>query len=268
MRIKIIWKFLSAYIFFTLIAVFVLNFFVSSKIQDYYEEKISDKLVSNLSLARDILKESLNEGDAKAVQEKTASLAETLRLRVTVIDAKGKVLGDSEKRPELMENHMDRQEVIAAIEGGLGQSSRYSETLDFYMKYVAIPVEYNAKTLGVIRLAVPLTEVEHELNVIRRVFILGGVLAVVITLILGYFISRNISLPIRKMESTANSIAEGDFSKRVDIKTKDELEGLANSFNQMADELQRKMDNLRKMDQIRTDFVANVSHEQNSSYFN
>lgn len=261
MRIRIIWKFLSAYIFLTLIAIFVLNSFVSSKLQDYYEGKISDKLVSNSLLTGNILKNDLSIGKQKSIQEKTISLAKTLGLRITVVDAKGKVLGDSEKKPDLMENHMNRQEVIAAIEEGLGQSTRYSETLNFYMKYVAVPVKKNEHILGVIRLAVPLTEIEYELRIIRRVFILGAILAVMITLILGYFISRNISLPIRKMDKTARSIAKGDFSKRVEIKTRDELEGLATSFNQMADELQRKMDNLEKMDKIRTDFVANVSHE-------
>ena len=74
-------------------------------------------------------------------------------------------------------------------------------------------------------------------------------------------ISKNISQPIRKMEETATSIAKGDFTKRVDIKTDDELGKLAESLNQMADELQLKIDNLEKLDKVRTDFVANVSHE-------
>ena len=177
MRIRIIWKFLSAYIFLTLIAVFVLNAFVSLRLQDYYEDKISDKLISNSLLAKGILKDDLSGGRQKTIQEETINLAKTLGLRVTVIDAKGKVLGDSEKRPDLMENHMDRQEVVAAIKEGSGQSTRYSETLGFYMKYVAVPVEEDGNILGIIRLAVPLAEIEYELRIIRRVFILGGILA-------------------------------------------------------------------------------------------
>jgi signal transduction histidine kinase len=63
------------------------------------------------------------------------------------------------------------------------------------------------------------------------------------------------------MRETAQQIAKGDFSKRVRIKSKDELGELAESLNTMADELQQKMENLRRMDRMRTDFVANVSHE-------
>lgn len=261
MRKKIIWKFLSAYIFVTLIAVIVLNFFVTSRLQDYYEKKISEKLTGNALLIVSILESDLSDGRRESIQGKTPGLAKTLGLRVTVIDKRGKVLGDSEKDPESMENHIDREEVIAAINEGFGESSRFSDTLGFSMKYVAVPVEEEGSLIGVIRLAVPLTEVEHELGIVNRVFILGGVLAVAVTLVIGYFISKSISLPIRKMEETASSIAKGDFSKRVDVETDDELGRLAGSLNQMADELQVMIENLKKLDQIRTDFVANVSHE-------
>jgi two-component system phosphate regulon sensor histidine kinase PhoR len=63
------------------------------------------------------------------------------------------------------------------------------------------------------------------------------------------------------MEEAARSIAKGDFSKRVEIKTENELGALAKSLNQMADELQIQIESLKKLDKIRTDFVANVSHE-------
>ncbi len=261
MKKSIVWEFLGAYIFLILVAVLVLDFFVGLKFRDYYEKKISATLESNAILAGDLLKEDLISGKRNLIREETISLAKTLDLRITVIDGKGNVLGDSEKDPALMEDHGNREEVIAAIESGVGKSSRLSDTLGLNMKYVAVPVKEKGSILGVIRLAMPLTEVEHELRVINRVFILGGILAVILTLAIGYFISRSISLPIRKMDETARGIARGDFSKRVKIRTNDELGGLARSFNRMADELQLKIDNLGKADKIRTDFVANVSHE-------
>jgi len=260
-RKGITWKFLGTYIFLILIAVSVLDFYVGVRFRDYYEKKISDKLASNAVLVGDILKEGIIGKKRELIQEKTLTLARQSNLRITVIDLKGSVLGDSGKDPSLMEDHLGREEIIAAIKSGIGESIRFSETLGFNMKYVAVPARKNGDIIGIIRLAVPLTEIEHELWTINRVFILGGILAIIVTLIIGYFMSKNISQPIRKMAETARSIAKGDYNKRVDIKAKDELGELAKAFNKMADELQQKINSLKKLGKVRTDFVANVSHE-------
>jgi two-component system phosphate regulon sensor histidine kinase PhoR len=93
------------------------------------------------------------------------------------------------------------------------------------------------------------------------VVLFGTIAAVIIALIAAYFVSRSITQPIRQVKETARQIAKGDFSKRVRIKSKGELGELAESLNTMADELQQKMENLKRLDRVRTDFVANVSHE-------
>ena len=63
------------------------------------------------------------------------------------------------------------------------------------------------------------------------------------------------------MRDIAQRITKGDFSRKVDIKSKDELGELAKSLNIMADELQQQIESLKNTNKIRTDFVANVSHE-------
>jgi len=261
MRVKIIWKILGAEIFLILVAIFVLNFSVTARIEKYYEEKISDKLTSNLLLVKNILEKDLIENRYNVIQNKAEELSGLLNLRISVIDKSGKVICDSETISDVMENHVNREEIVAAYEEGVGESTRYSETLKFYMKYIAVAVIKEGREQGVIRVAVPLEDIQQELGFIRRVFALGGFMAIMITLAIGYLISRKISLPFRDMNDMARSIAEGDLTKRVAIKTNNELEELADSFNLMADELEHKIYNLKKMDKIRTDFVANVSHE-------
>lgn len=258
---KITWKFFAAFIFLTFVAVFVLNFFVSLKLRDNFEQKITERLQSNAILVGDLLTEDLVGGEHEIIQEKVTDLADELKVRITVIDDEGVVLGDSEKDPALMENHKDRFEVAGAIEKGIGQSSRFSETLKYNMKYVAIRVADGNEVLGVVRFALPLSEVQLEIRVIYRAVLFGAIIAAIIALTIAYFVSRSISHPIREMKQTAQRIAKGDFSKKIRIKSKDELGELAKSLNTMAEELQLKIENLGQMDKVRTDFVANVSHE-------
>jgi len=258
---KIIWKFFGAFVFLTLIVVFVLYYFVSLKLQDNFELKISEELRSNAVLVGDILTGDLLENKNEDIQRKIETLAEKLDLRITVVDMQGKVLGDSEKAPSLMENHKDRFEIIEAVEEGFSQSTHFSDTLNYNMKYVAVRVDNSGNTLGVVRFALPLSKIQLQIQHIYRVVLLGAIVAVVIAFTVAYFLSRSITFPISRMQDAARRIAKGDFSKKVNIKSKDELGELAKSLNIMAAELQQKMENLKQMDRVRTDFVANVSHE-------
>ncbi len=258
---KIIWKFFGSFVFLTFIVVFVFYFFVSSKLQNNFERKITDELQSNAMLVGDILTGDILENKTEDVQRKIETLAEKLDLRITVVDVQGKVLGDSEEAPSLMKNHKDRLEIMRAVKDGFGQSTRFSDTLNYNMKYVAVRVDDSGKMLGVVRFALPLSDVQLRIQHIYRVVLLGAIVAVVIALTVAYFLSRSITFPISQMQEAAERIAKGDFSGKVAIKSKDELGELAKSLNIMAAELQQKIENLKQMDRVRTDFVANVSHE-------
>jgi signal transduction histidine kinase len=261
MKNRIVWKFFGAFAFLTLIVVFVLNFFVALKLSDNFEQKILEELTHDAILVGDLLYADLVSDAHQAIQRQAVRLAEKLGQRITVVDEQGKVLGDSEREPAEMENHAGRLEIAEALKTGFGQSTRFSDTLGYNMKYVAVRVGRGDDILGVVRFALPLSRVQLEIRTIYRVVLWGAAASVAVALTVAYFVSRSITLPIRYMKETAERIAKGDFTPRVRIKSRDELGELANSLNAMADELQQKMEDLSRMDQVRTDFVANVSHE-------
>jgi signal transduction histidine kinase len=81
-----------------------------------------------------------------------------------------------------------------------------------------------------------------------------GIVAVVIALFLGTFLTRQITRPIQALNIGAKHISEGDLSYRVKIRSRDELGKLGESFNQMA----VKLDN---SEQSRRRLVSDVAHE-------
>ncbi|MDQ0256804.1 signal transduction histidine kinase [Evansella vedderi] len=82
-------------------------------------------------------------------------------------------------------------------------------------------------------------------------------IAIIIAGIIIYFTSKKITSPLREMNDSALQFAKGDFENRVQIKTRDEIGQLGKTFNYMAKEL-------GSIDQMRKDFVANVSHDLRS----
>lgn len=82
-------------------------------------------------------------------------------------------------------------------------------------------------------------------------------ISIVVTALFAYYLSKRITTPVREMNRAAMYIAEGKFDQRVHINSHDELAALSETFNEMAEALS-------SLDQMRKEFVANVSHDLRS----
>ncbi|MGN7472423.1 sensor histidine kinase [Brevibacillus sp. SAFN-007a] len=98
---------------------------------------------------------------------------------------------------------------------------------------------------------------ERDFNQIMYLFVLASIISITITGLFAYYLSKRITTPLREMNRVALHIARGQFDQRVKIKTRDELGELGETLNYMAQEL-------AGLDQMRKDFVANVSHDLRS----
>jgi len=81
-------------------------------------------------------------------------------------------------------------------------------------------------------------------------------------------LARNISQHLEQLHEGVLRIARGEFNERVEIRSGDEIEDLANAFNAMARDLHRTVGELRRaygellsLDRAKEDLLANVSHE-------
>ena len=95
---------------------------------------------------------------------------------------------------------------------------------------------------------------DSSLPSINRFLIWSGILAGVAAVVLTFFLSRRILAPVESLSRAARDLARGDFSQRVDVKSKDEVGELAGAFNSMAQEL-------AAAETIRRNMVADVAHE-------
>jgi len=91
-------------------------------------------------------------------------------------------------------------------------------------------------------------------NTIGRFFLWGGLLAIGIALLLTYILSRRILAPVKELTAAAGQFGKGDFSRRVEFDDQGEVGELAQSFNSMADNLERN-------ERLRRNMVADIAHE-------
>ena len=95
----------------------------------------------------------------------------------------------------------------------------------------------------------------------RNLFIGAAAGAVVLALLLGYFLSWSLIGPIQGIVGRLAGIASGDFSRHVEVANRDELGDLGQRVNQMNDELQRVYGELETASRHKSEFLANMSHE-------
>ncbi len=105
--------------------------------------------------------------------------------------------------------------------------------------------------------ATPLDDIEDTLSSLANVLGLVSAGICLFGIASGFWVSRRVLLPVEKVGQTARAIAVGDLAARLDVGDDPDLETLAISFNQMAENLEERIEADAK-------FASNVSHELRS----
>lgn len=100
----------------------------------------------------------------------------------------------------------------------------------------------------------PVKELKETRIAVFKYFLISVAAAIITSFVFIYFFSHRFTKPLKLMKNAAAKISSGDFQRRLDIKSRDEIGELASAFNQMAVELQN-------IEEMRRGFIANVSHE-------
>ena len=183
-------------------------------------------------------------------------------LRVTLVDSDGLVVGESnvnELEMSKMDNHIDRHEISNAIKDGISKIERYSNTLNEEFIYVVKKVDLPdfsfvrvAQTMDFVNLLVG-----HRSGTRINIFIIVSIGLLIFTIL----VDRWINTPIRKVADFAKNIKDGNFENRIKIKSSDEIGELAKNMNQLAETIEADISNMKKMEDVRTEFLSNVTHE-------
>ncbi|MBT5305286.1 MAG: HAMP domain-containing protein [Candidatus Scalindua sp.] len=186
-------------------------------------------------------------------------LGKQIDTRITVISPEGVVFADSEKIPTVMENHKNRIEIIQAIKYGFGTSLRYSASVKEEMLYVAIPIEKDDEVCGVLRASLFLKEINTLLNNLKINIITIAVIIVIILLIGAFLFSRNFSRPLNELGAASRKVAQGDFSTKVFLKSRNEIKELADSFNYMTDQVKTLFTQLSNQKEELNSIISSIN---------
>jgi len=281
MRLSFRTKLLVSYVALVVAVVLLASFELNRSLGKDLVRQLDDRLEKQADGAAQWI------GSGRHPNRLAGRLASVVGAEIALIDRNGTVLGFADpgappsrrdagsdspdsKTPEMPDQNA-QPEVRAAREVGRGHTTRPAATSGAAMRYVAVAAGEGL----VLRLGVPLTGIDDTLRAMRYRLLFAAVLAVAAALVLGIAASRALASPLRAMAVAARKIADGDYEVRPSAASPDELGALSAALTSMAAQLKARIGDLtaerdrleallvqvRKLEIMRRDFVANASHE-------
>lgn len=240
-KIRLLWQLLYTYLLIIVVTLLAASWYASDYIRRTYLEFVKNDLES---VAEFLGKQIENEGitlENANLDDLCQELSEIYDRRLKIILPNGIVVGESDRNSDDMENHATRPEILEAFEGNIGESMRYSESVNKTMQYVAIPYIHGGDITGVIRAAYPASSIAVALRSIYFPIGLGGAVIALIAISISLYFSFQISSPLTVMQNGAARFARGDLNQPIDIKGAQDFEVLANAMNHMAVQLSERI---------------------------
>ncbi len=120
--------------------------------------------------------------------------------------------------------------------------------------YVSVPMEVFPDNQGFLISLKPARDIGGAAATLTWYIIFAALISLGVSALVALFISGAIARPIRDLAAAARRMAEGDYSARVETRSRDEVGELGKNFNLMADRVSTAYE-------MQQDFVGNVSHE-------
>ncbi len=240
----------------TLAAVIAVAWYASQAMQRFYEQAISSELTARARIVERHVSELQPTLDSARIDVLCKQLGELSETRITVMNLRGKVLGDSDENPTEMEDHSDRPEVRGALAGEVGTARRFSSTLQQDMLYKAVPLRDDGAVIGAVRVARSMAAVEDAMHTVHRHIGLAGLIIAVAAIVISLLVTRRIVRPLRDIKAGAERFAKGELGLRLTGFESEELDSLATTMNQMAEQLSLR---IRTVNQQRGEAEAVLS---------
>ncbi len=242
------WRVFAGTVAAVLLTGFVVDLSVVDRTRVSLTEEIERRVSEEVVLVRSIAESGIYLGPDGTPRLRPNALervaADLPTARVTLISRSGVVLFDSHEEPATMDNHGTRPEVLA-----LGTTvTRYSNTLMRSMTYCALPIhsQEGNSVMAYARVAVPTDYVEKGVANLRSGIRTSVFFGCAIGLVFALLFAGHVTRPLREIASLVSAIGHGASSRRLPVRGTGEIPELARKINGMVDELEVRLDRLRR----------------------
>lgn len=272
-------KLMLSHLFVVAVSLIFIGFFLTYLIENYFFSAREMEIVGQARDAANLIGEDLAKDDLEAMRKTTEALAYSLDAkirvlnysRLTVLTVDPKIDEGVEVDPEEGVG-LEEREIEHIFHGNMLTKKVYGPVMQRVL--VAAPIlqeehlepgligdNGEAEVLGAITLSVPLRGIEETLAQISRFMLYSGTVGVFIAAIFAFSLSKNLARPLQKINSSALEMASGNFHCKIEEESNDEIGGLIKTFNYSVEQVEKNLEEQKRLESLRRNLVANVSHE-------
>lgn len=177
--------------------------------------------------------------------------------RVTVVDKSGKVLSDSETADvSNMENHIDREEIVAALHGKPVAVTRRSDTTNKDMVYSAVKVDLSADDYVFVRVSTPVDSVNlyATSTILPNFYVL--IAAIIAAVILSVGLTKSLVKPMAEIKNSLIALNNGTFTPSTPSEKDPEINKMLSEINDIGEKLSDTITTVSE-DNKKLDYILN-----------
>ncbi|HZK25637.1 MAG TPA: ATP-binding protein [Oscillospiraceae bacterium] len=234
MKLKIFSKLLTTYLVIILITLFVVGLALTQLLQNYfYHAREGELQAKGQELADIYAAQMLGFQDPRVTSDLLFALDRFLDARVQLVDRSMLGLATCPGFEDLG-LPLTTAELDLLLNGHTITKRGYHSQSKLQMATVVVPVAARQEVLGAIFLHAPLTGITQTVKQVQELIFYAAILANILAMIVGYYMSKSISHPLQQMTRAALEVAGGNYQQQVEVPSADEVGQLAQSFNHMS----------------------------------
>ncbi len=238
----------------TLLLLPILSLYLLYSLEGFYTQSLLQQLENQSRLVRDELERNTAVvSSPDAARNFLATIVPLTDSRVILLGQDATILASTRAEDnERIGSRFEHPSIDQALSGQPAQGVGPGLTTD--VAYVVLPLREGTQVVGALRLSYEVADVRGQFDQLRW-FVLGGtLLTALLALALALGLATTITRPLQQLSESARRIAAGNYRTRVEIRSRDEVGALANSFNQMVQRLE-------EAEQMRERQLAAIVHE-------
>ncbi|MBU9722326.1 MULTISPECIES: cell wall metabolism sensor histidine kinase WalK [Bacillaceae] len=241
-------KIVIVYVLLILIALQVIGFYFTDKLEEELVENYRETVIEHAKLLSFNVEQEMTrdeEETERSLSMRVNSLLSDLYsiedtdTSVQVIDSHNTVISVSNPTQRQNIGKRTTNYLVKRALFGLDDSEIVLDPDTGKIILMAVvPVQSDDNIIGAVYIEASLEQIYDQIQQINNIFMTGTVIALVITAFLGILLARTITRPIVDMKKQANAMGKGDFSRSVKVYGNDEIGQLAMAFNDLTNKLQ------------------------------
>lgn len=254
-----LWFIMMAVVLFTIVLMWIVQVFV-------LESNYADMAVGEIKNQLETVREELTTGDLADNGELLSYLSKIINGKLMLVDKNGSLIeiysyGHTLNMEEDMSNvsvweDIENSDVYENVLARQTYSREVRENSHLESYEIGLPAVYNGEEVYLI-LRQSFSELNQVLGMNRRQLIAFSILLTLVSAVIAAVLSRRFIKPVRIIKDTVDELARGNLQAEPDIALQDEVGQLAESVRELGQALQR-------VDTLRKELIANVSHELRS----